>query len=63
MANAGAEPFATLFTVEQTAGESGSDLVPLYAPVPPLVCPLLHSMVQENASPSKSLIRIVQFRF
>jgi hypothetical protein len=41
---------------------SCSDLVPFKELIPLLIWPLLHLIVQLNASPSESLIRILQIR-
>ena len=46
--------------VEYASPESVSVFVPLVAPVPLLICPLLHSMVQVKVFPSGSFIGILQ---
>ena len=41
---------------------SDSVFVPLEAATPLVICPLLHSIIQENGSPSGSLIGIPQVK-
>jgi len=48
--------------VEYVSPEIESVFVPLVAPVPVLVCPLLHWMVQVKVFPSGSLMGMLQVR-
>ena len=50
----------TLYVVEYARPDNASVFVPLVAPEPLLVCPLLHCIVHEKVFPSQSLIGMHQ---